>query len=857
MECTSDLDPTRELLWWNATCGPNFDILPSNWSAQVIIQDSSHISPPAIWPDCMQSDTTCNSTLAKVWDENLSERCIVDANGYCSTAAESFEMDDFCNTVNFENACLGTCQEGLDHTRALLWWDYVCGTQDLPTSWRDSLYIANSSFLSNATSNFTWPRCLHNSTAANDSLSASAIQCSSDRCILDENGLCTNNANFTNQKCFCGPLKYQAVCPDFDTAACTSISERQDYLLWLNSTCSSDTEWHGLPNQWLDGLKPLVDDMIPWHWRLEPNRCLPNVNYTEQCPSNAAKLVIFAAVNAAMLLATLIFGRRTIINKLTFGCLGAAHSKWWFVSAIIVVALQLVSNMLNALLIRRMPGYSHISIGGLTLLWCTRPRVSWLAVLLITVSAEEAMYFSTAASSLLAEIVLQMLGSYYMGVVANYGTKNNFYRGSLHKAQRMKYAQMMYAGSLLWLLVITIAVWALAWSALHVNKVIAEVGSEVVQVKLRNITKKRTADHFAKEARNCKRNALVREHNINERVRAMEMSDISSRSINSQSSAGYNLMNAVERAEHSSWSRLSRSCITLASSWARVEQEILQVLEEEKRQVGVRQEQLGVKDVFSVQKKIIALDQRIRGLDSNDTNAAKIQICRNEGRVSRQKLSSYAERRERELHTCLQTAQDQQISGRRNCEDARPDRTAVNADLSPEFDKTWAAIQEDWSKVEEAWRRIANSWEDELDILERVKRTSSGKEESRYILKTLSEGKTRKKMRTILIVVCMGMLLCWIAQWLFWAGFVNLILDGYCPPSLGSMVGIWIGFSVTGEAENYNLIVNNFRRLLMIVTRSWRWSKSLMISYRRRRQQNIRQESFNVNVEASDPFDVD
>ena len=86
------------------------------------------------------------------------------------------------------------------------------------------------------------------------------------------------------------------------------------------------------------------------------------------------------------------------------------------------------------------------------------------------------MYFSTAASSLLVELVLQMLGSYDMGVVANYRTRNNFYHGSLYEAQQMKYAQMMYAGSLLWLLVTIIAIGAVAWSALHVNKMIAECG---------------------------------------------------------------------------------------------------------------------------------------------------------------------------------------------------------------------------------------------------------------------------------------------------------------------------------------------------------------------------------------------
>ena len=112
-----------------------------------------------------------------------------------------------------------------------------------------------------------------------------------------------------------------------------------------------------------------------------------------------------------------------------------------------------------------------------------------------------------------------------------------------------------------------------------------------------------------------------------------------------------------------------------------------------------------------------------------------------------------------------------------------------------------------------------------------MKETSSGREESRYILTSLSEGKPRKKMRTIPIVVCMGMLLCWIARWLFWAGFVNLISDGYCPPSLGNMVGIWIGFSITGKADMSDPVLDSLCRMLMIMIRSWRRSQSLMISF--------------------------
>ena len=791
MNCTSGLDLTRELLWWNATCGSIFGILPSNWTAQIVVQDSSHITAPAIWPDCMQSDARCNGTLSNITAENLSDRCIVNVDGYCSSDAECLERDNFCNVVNYGNTCVGTCQEGLDPTRALLWWDYICGTRDLPTSWHDSLLITNNSFLNNATNNVTWPDCLHKSTAANDSISASIIKCSSDRCILDGNGLCSNHAYFTNQECFCEPLKYQASCPEIDNTACASISDRQDYLPWLNSICSGDADWHGLPNQWSDDLNLLIDDMIPWHWRLEPNRCLPNATYTEKCPSNAAKLGIFAAVNGAMLAATPILGRRTLISKLTGGCLGGAQSKWWFVSAIIVVALQLTSNLLNAILIRRVPGYSNISIGGLTLLWCTRPRVSWLAVLLISVDAEQAMYFSTAASSLLAELVLQMLGSYYMGVVANFGTKNKFYRGILHKAQRMKYAQMMYAGSLLWLLVTIIALWAVAWSALNVNNVIAEVGREVVQVKLKNMAKQRTADKFAKEARKRKQDALVREQNIMKRVRAM----------NNNNHTPWEFADFPNHSEYDSWLRLSRSCVVLASSWIGVEQRILHIPEEEQREVRLRQEQLGFKDVLSIQKKTIELDQKIQGLDRNDANAARIQDIQNVRGDLDRKLVWYARKRKTELETHLRFTSAQRDFSRRTCEEARPDHAAVAVGLSPELGNTWTAIQEDWSDLGKAWQRVANSWQDEMNLLERVKSVTSYKKQSRYILKTLRDRKIKKKMRTIPIIVCMGMLLCWIAQWLFWAGFVNLASDEYCPPSLGHMVGIWIGFSITGEWE--------------------------------------------------------
>ncbi|KAI4163153.1 MAG: hypothetical protein LQ342_003281 [Letrouitia transgressa] len=80
------------------------------------------------------------------------------------------------------------------------------------------------------------------------------------------------------------------------------------------------------------------------------------------------------------------------------------------------------------------------------------------------------MYFSVVASTLTAEVVLQLLGSVYMGRVTNYGRIQHFYRaGHLAKAPHSTSAQIMYAGSLLWLTCIVFAIAGMASSVLRVN----------------------------------------------------------------------------------------------------------------------------------------------------------------------------------------------------------------------------------------------------------------------------------------------------------------------------------------------------------------------------------------------------
>lgn len=101
--------------------------------------------------------------------------------------------------------------------------------------------------------------------------------------------------------------------------------------------------------------------------------------------------------------------------------------------AFLSVALNILANLINALLVKHTPGFEAVPIGALLLLWSTRPRIAWAATVLISVEEEKSMYFSLGATSLLAEIVLQLIGSPYLGMTVDFARKKGYY-----KAGRMK-----------------------------------------------------------------------------------------------------------------------------------------------------------------------------------------------------------------------------------------------------------------------------------------------------------------------------------------------------------------------------------------------------------------------------------
>ncbi|KAH0565894.1 hypothetical protein GP486_000697, partial [Trichoglossum hirsutum] len=344
----------------------------------------------------------------------------------------------------------------------------------MPIGWKDSLVLMNSTF--RYLSNFTWPSCL-NPTNCFQNLNGTLTNCSSIRCSLDGVNNCTSTPTAVDLPCFCKPVSFGKTCNN----NCKLSWERRGYLEWMNSTCTPVRGWGGLPSNWASLLAVQESELLPWSWQIRAvNNSQNGTNALarpQHCPSTGAKLAAFAAVNIAMAILVPVLGRRDVMKKLTLSLFGRRGSRAWLLTGPITVGLHVASNAVGAYLIKSSKGYESVDIGQLVLLWCTRPRLAWMVVALIPWRAKDSIYFSVAASTLLAEIVLQVIGSIYMGIASNYARKQKFYiAGRLSNTPHGRDALVMYAGSLLWLVAIIFAIVACLWSILGVNRHIAAMG---------------------------------------------------------------------------------------------------------------------------------------------------------------------------------------------------------------------------------------------------------------------------------------------------------------------------------------------------------------------------------------------
>ncbi|ORY03755.1 hypothetical protein BCR34DRAFT_617700, partial [Clohesyomyces aquaticus] len=190
---------------------------------------------------------------------------------------------------------------------------------------------------------------------------------------------------------------------------------------------------------------------LPWDWTislLDPRKS------RAECPKTAAILGSFFTVNMASIIIGLVFSHRKVSSYLTLGKLGTKASKSWRVTWVVQLGLALTANAINAIIIRRAPGYDVSkmpSVAALTLFYTVRPRLTW--IILGSFGGSTNLYSGAALQTFISEIVLQTLGLVTMGQIIHHAAVKGYYiHGALDNYDQKVDYQMIIAGALVYLI---------------------------------------------------------------------------------------------------------------------------------------------------------------------------------------------------------------------------------------------------------------------------------------------------------------------------------------------------------------------------------------------------------------------
>ena len=204
------------------------------------------------------------------------------------------------------------------------------------------------------------------------------------------------------------------------------------------------------------------NNLFAWQWTVAYNSTgVSDARPTYKCPTIGAQLGSFVFVNGITFIASLILGHRSVVKFITCRMCGSRESSasWWLLSGGASAGLSLGGNAINALLIKHKPGFENVLVRHLVLLWCARPRLAWIGALLAAVGAENSYYTSLGASCTIAEGILQIMASFYIGKTAHWAVISGYLKhGHLNDIPGAHYAKIMYAGVLLWLITVAFAV---------------------------------------------------------------------------------------------------------------------------------------------------------------------------------------------------------------------------------------------------------------------------------------------------------------------------------------------------------------------------------------------------------------
>jgi hypothetical protein len=416
-----------------------------------------------VMASCSFTSTTQHTgNAARPWEYSESSRSMTALDS--ETASYDLVWGSIRYGDYFDKACLCTAfaidpenepcvwAGKLDLTKERLWIDATCGPASLPDGWNHSLQTTDFAYI--PIEDWHWPKCVASMPREVTHLTD---QCVTDACERDSSGYCKVKRAI-DRACFCRKITY-----DSCGGACHVFDNRIDYAHWLHNLCGNVKNWSGLPDNWRQLAVPSSLELIPWQWSIKPSSASNSTSSplgpnepTETCPSSDWKVGSLALINVATFVA-IVFGPRADIHQHASRVIRQQLPSSWVFKGLIIAAIQLLANWFNAFIVQTTFGYEDVPIIQLILLWCSIPRRTWFTIALIGGQPVETIDFSSAASSLLAECILQAFSSYYMIMTVSYGLEHSFYFGGMTEAERESSATMMYAGALLWLTMLCVA----------------------------------------------------------------------------------------------------------------------------------------------------------------------------------------------------------------------------------------------------------------------------------------------------------------------------------------------------------------------------------------------------------------
>ena len=186
---------------------------------------------------------------------------------------------------------------------------------------------------------------------------------------------------------------------------------------------------------------------IPFDWAITPIDA-----QTAHCPSVHHTVLVYLLVILLTTVLGLVVGSRTLLNKITRGHFGKKESKSWMGMWVVQWGFHFGADLGVARLVTTAHGYQRERMPGLlelALFYTSRPRMAWMALGSLGTFTE---WNSAAKQTMITEIIMQLMGCYYLGRTTDFAVEHGFY--SRHEYNH--WAQLMYAGSL-FTLIMTLA----------------------------------------------------------------------------------------------------------------------------------------------------------------------------------------------------------------------------------------------------------------------------------------------------------------------------------------------------------------------------------------------------------------